>query len=217
MKKAAVLWTGGKDSALSLCKSINEGYLIERLVTFVPPNPTFLAHPLEVVQQQAKVLQLPHELVEIVAPFDKSYEAAIAKLKEEGIETLITGDIAEVEGAPNWIRERSKPSGMEVFTPLWYKNREEIIENLITENFEVIYSCVKTSKLTHDWLGRKITTTSLEEMKQISADNDLDICGENGEYHTLVLNCPLFSEPIVLNKEWVIGEKGDLVYMKFEQ
>ena len=146
MSKAAVLWTGGKDSALSLFKAMNEGYIIDRLITFVPPNPTFLAHPLSIVQEQAKALQVPHYLVEIVAPFDKSYENAISKLKEEGIDTLITGDIAEVEGAPNWIRERSKPSGMQVYTPLWYENREEIIEELISLNFEVIFSCVKKTK-----------------------------------------------------------------------
>mgnify|MGYP003685788855 CR=1 FL=1 len=217
MSKAAVLWTGGKDSALSLFKAMNEGYIIDRLITFVPPNPTFLAHPLSIVQEQAKALQVPHYLVEIVAPFDKSYENAISKLKEEGIDTLITGDIAEVEGAPNWIRERSKPSGMQVYTPLWYENREEIIEELISLNFEVIFSCVKKTKLTTDWLGRKIAKDTLAEMKKLSSKNGLDICGENGEYHTLVLNCPLFSSPVILKKSWNVGEKGDLVYMNFEQ
>jgi diphthine-ammonia ligase len=49
MNKAAILWTGGKDSALAFFKGVNEGYSIERLITFVPPNPIFLAHPLEIV------------------------------------------------------------------------------------------------------------------------------------------------------------------------
>jgi diphthine-ammonia ligase len=153
-------------------------------------------------------------LIEIIAPVDKSYENAIAQLKKEGIDTLITGDIAEVDGAPNWIRERSQPSKMNVSTPLWYRERYEIIEELIKNQFEVIYSCIKTTKLTVGWLGKIISEGSLKEMQTIHLKNGLDICGENGEYHTLVLNCPLFSKKIEL-KNWTVERKGELAYLKF--
>ena len=72
MRKSAVLWTGGKDSALALFISIKEGHQIDRLITFAPPNPTFLAHPLEIIKEQAIQLAIPHQLIEITPPYDEN-------------------------------------------------------------------------------------------------------------------------------------------------
>lgn len=213
---SAVLWTGGKDSALALLRAKQNGHHIIKLITFVPPNPTFLAHPLQVVQQQAMALNIPHELIEINAPFDEGYEQAINSIKNTGIDTLVTGDIAEVDNALNWIRERSKPSNMNVFTPLWYNKREDILNELLLNNFEVVISCIKTSKLTTEWQGKAISHSTVKELKSINKQNGLDICGENGEFHTLVTDCSLFSKKIKI-PNWNIGKKGELAYLDFTQ
>src|SRR5690242_20301545 len=107
MQNAAVLWTGGKDCSLALHEARRDGYGIQCLVTFAPLNPNFLAHPPAFMKMQAEALGLPHHIISISEPFEKSYETALCQLREKmGITTVITGDIAEVGGSPNWIRER---------------------------------------------------------------------------------------------------------------
>ena len=196
-KKATVLWTGGKECSLALYKAKQLGYEIVNLVTFVPSGTKFQAHPIDFMKYQAESLGLPHYTVFIIEPFKESYEKAIHLLrKEHGIDTVITGDIAEVDGYPNWIRECSKYSGMDVLTPLWGWDRLSIIKELLLHEFKVIFSCVKRPWFTGDWLGKEIDDKTLKQLQIMSAENGLDICGEQGEYHTLVMDGPLFKKRI---------------------
>src|SRR5512143_1795281 len=115
--RSAVLWTGGKDSAMALYEAGRMGYAICCLVTFAPAGARFLAHPLTMMKMQSEALTLPHRVFTVVEPFEDGYEAALRQLKDElGIDRVVTGDITEVEGRPNWIRERSRPVGMNVHT-----------------------------------------------------------------------------------------------------
>ena len=154
MQNAAMLWTGGKDCSLALYEARRDGYDIRCLVTFAPPNPNFLAHPPAFIKLQAQALALPHHILFINEPFEQSYESALRNLRDEmGIETVITGDIAEVNGSPNWIRERSRPVGMKVHTPLWGRDRLILLQQQLASGFKVVFSCVNTRWLTPrlDW------------------------------------------------------------------
>jgi diphthine-ammonia ligase len=214
-KRAAVLWTGGKDCALACYEAGQAGCNVACLVTFAPEKPDFLAHPMEVMKFQAQALGLPHKVIQISKPYDTSYTAAIAALHEkQGIEVLITGDIAEVDHQPNWIRERSKGTGVEVVTPLWDYDRADLIRRLISDNFKVIFSCVKLPWLNAGWLGREITWETLEELSKLSASNGLDICGENGEFHTLALDAPFFKKRIKI--DYRPAGNDTMFYMKLQ-
>ena len=107
MSRVILLWSGGKDAMQALCHAREAGHQVVALITFAPPAPRFLAHPLSQVRRQAAALALSHQLVTIEAPFDLGYERALAALKEEWqLDGVVTGDIDSVGGAPNWIRER---------------------------------------------------------------------------------------------------------------
>ena len=199
-KKAAISWTGGKDSSLALFEAKKLNYDIVCLVTFAPKNAKFLAHPLEIMKLQAKALSLPHYILEITEPVKESYETALQHLKDEhAIETIITGDIAEVEGLPNWLKECSKKAGLKVTTPLWGKDRNELITKLLELKFKVIFSCVKKPWFTPDWIGTELTNETFNKLQTLHQQTGLDICGENGEYHTLVLDSPLYKQQIKIN------------------
>jgi len=197
LKKAIMLWTGGKDSSLALQYAILSGYNIRCLITFIPKNRQFLAHPIKFMKYQADALNISHTVMEINEPYRESYETAIHFLKKHyGISTLSTGDIAEVDGQPNWIKECSKNSSIEVHTPLWNLDRNEIIKKLISYNFKIIFSCVKKPWFSEEWLGKELNKDTLEQLLKINSETGLDICGEQGEYHTLVLDGPLFKKSI---------------------
>ena len=105
MTKAAVLWTGGKDSALALHLSLNL-YDIRRLICFVPAdNRQFYAHPTQLMTLQAQKIGIPIEFMPISEPYKLSYRRQIEKIRDNRIEVLITGDISTVDGMPNWIDE----------------------------------------------------------------------------------------------------------------
>lgn len=192
-----MLWTGGKDCSLAFYEARQEGYEVCCLVTFAPENPNFLAHPPAFIKKQAQALELPHHIVSISQPFAKSYENALGKLKEEkGITTVITGDIAEVGGSPNWIRERSRAVGMKVHTPLWGRDRLTLLQRQLIIGFKIIFSCVDTRWLPASWVGRVLDNSAIIELRSIRARTGLDLCGEEGEYHTLVADGPLFQRPI---------------------
>jgi uncharacterized protein (TIGR00290 family) len=197
MQSAAMLWTGGKDCSLALYEAGRDGYDVRCLVTFAPLNPNFLAHPPDFIKMQAQALALPHYILSITEPFEKSYETALGKLRDEmGICTVITGDIAEVNGSPNWIRERSRPVGMKVHTPLWGRDRLTLLRQQLASGFKVVFSCVNTRWLTADWVGRELDDATIADLRSVRDRTGLDLCGEEGEYHTLVTDGPTFKRPI---------------------
>jgi uncharacterized protein (TIGR00290 family) len=214
---AAVLWTGGKDSALALYEARRAGYRVGGLVTFAPPERDFLAHPLAIMKLQAAALGLPHIVWPVREPFREGYEAGLCSLKETmGIDTVITGDIAEVDGQPNWIRERSRPVGMDVITPLWGRDRMELLQRLLALRFTVIFSCIKTRWLTADWVGRELDRAAIADLRAIRDRNGLDLCGEEGEYHTLVTDAPVFRRRLHIAASRV-RERDDLAYLEIER
>lgn len=217
MRDAAILWTGGKDSAMALHEAAEDGYRVRCLVTFAPPEPAFLAHPLGFIQLQARALALPHHVLPVSAPFDKGYEAGLRRLREEmGIDCVVTGDIAEVEGHPNWIRERSRPAEMSVHTPLWGRDRNVLLRQFLERGFKARFSCVKAPWLDATWIGRELDESAIAELRAIRERIGLDLCGEEGEYHTLVVDGPRFTRGIDI-RSYTTGTSDSLAYMDIHE
>jgi diphthine-ammonia ligase len=216
-RRAAVLWTGGKDSCLALYEAALQGLQIERLITFVPGEGRFRAHPLEFLGLQAQALGLAHHTLEIKEPYREGYQQAIVTLKERwGIQTLVTGDMAEVEGHPNWMRECCAGSDVEILTPLWGRGGVALLDHFLSCGFLAVFSCVKQPWLSPDWLGRELDTQALAELAVLAHDTGLDVCGEQGEYHTLVLDGPPFEKRICID---ACEKKAEdhLAYVEFGQ
>lgn len=212
-EKAIVLWSGGKDCNLALQLAKNEGYEITALVTFYSKSTEFRAHPKEWMDLQSKSMGITHILLEIEEPFVENYELQLRKLKDQlGITMAVSGDISEVHGSSNWISERAQAIGMKVFLPLWHKDREEVMELLLKFSFEVVLTMVKNPWLNEEFAGRRIDHQLLREFKILGAENGLDLCGEQGEYHTMVLNGPAYRSPISLNN-YSITQHEEMVHL----
>ena len=194
MKKAAVLlWTGGKDSALAFQVSLSL-YDIRELVCFVPAdNRQFYAHPTQLMELQARKIGYPIEFMPISEPYDLSYRQQIEIIRDSGIEVLITGDISTVSGMPNWI-DNVAAGLVDVYKPLWELERESILDTLISNKFKIICSLAYKKYFQSTIAGRYLDSDLISELKQLP----IDICGEQGEYHTWVLDAPFFKEPVQL-------------------
>ncbi len=216
MPNAAMLWTGGKDSAMALHEACRDGLNVRCLVTFAPPEKRFLAHPLPFMQKQAEALALPHHVASVAPPFEESYPLALKHLRDGmGIDCVVTGDIAEVDGYPNWIRQQARPLGLEVCTPLWNRRREVLLQQLFERGFRAIISCVDTRRLAADWVGRALDASAMQALRAAAQRTRLDSCGENGEYHSLVTDAPDFGHPLQFPR-FKVAQSGHLAHMDVE-
>lgn len=217
MRNAAMLWTGGKDSSLALCEATENGYNVRYLVTFAPQDAGFLAHPLPFIELQAEALALPHRTLTVREPFEESYETQLRWLRDEmNITAVITGDIAEVNGNQNWICERCRRIGMNVHRPLWGCDRLGVLQQLLARKLKIRFSCVNTRWLDDRWVGRELDEQAIAELRVIRQRTGLDLCGENGEYHTLVTDAPQFRRAVGI-LSYSKREKGSLAYMEIHE
>ena len=211
MKKAAVLWTGGKDSALAFQVSLNV-YEIKRLVCFVPADGRqFYAHPTQLMERQAQKIGIPIEFVPISEPYKPSYRQQIKAIRDTGIKVLITGDISTVGGMPNWIDEVAEGLA-EVYKPLWELDRHAILDMLTANKFKVVCSLAYKKHFQQTIAGRYFDAELISELKQLP----IDACGEQGEYHTWVLDAPFFKAPVQLEGTRLI-DADEYCYLTYEQ
>jgi len=206
----AISWTGGKDCNLALLASWrNPSLHVTCLVCFQLEQSNSRAHPSKIMEAQADSLELP--LIYVTIPSDtidykKSYVKGIKQLIDNhGIKVIVTGDMDEVGTIKgNWIEDCCKEAGIRAFLPLWKANRSDCLQELLDENFDVIFTCVKSPWFDGRWIGRKLDIKTLAILKAMSKEKvspesshmPLDLGGERGEYHTMCINGPLYDRPV---------------------
>lgn len=191
-----MLWTGGKDCALALHESLRAGFRIAALVTFVPEGPVgFRAHPVELGSAQATALGLELRLLPVRRPYRAGYTAALLALAADGIDTVVTGDIGPVDRKPNWVRTCARGTGVRVRAPLWGRSRPSLLRALVRERIDAVLSYIRSPPIPATWLGRHLDGASVGALIRLARAHRFDACGEQGEYHTWVVNTPLFARP----------------------
>lgn len=216
--KVAVSWSGGKDSCLALHKAMVKGFDVAFITTFLWETPAFW-HPLEFVPLQAEALGIRHVLTKVKEPYFGEYREAISKFTtEEGIEGIVTGDIALVDNDGRafhqaWMDNVCKGLNIEVIKPLWARDRLEILNELLSEGFRIVFTCVKEPWFDEAWLGRELDKKCLKDLLRLRDKYGMDICGEKGEYHTVVIDGPIFNKAIRI-VEFTREKKDSIFYMK---
>lgn len=202
---------------MALYEAARNGCHVECLVTFTPPKPNFVAHPLAFIKLQARALGLRHTVLVVDPPYEKGYEIGLRRLREEmRISTVVTGDIGEVGKYPNWIHDRCRAVGMEARFPLWGRDRKLLLQQLLARGFKAYISCVKGPSLTQEWVGRRLEKSTIAELENLCERIGMDLCGEQGEYHTLVTDGPAFAREIAI-ESYSRRNAGALTYMKLER
>lgn len=199
--KVVALWSGGKDSSLACYKAMEERLDVASIVTFIWEKPS-LAHPLSVIELQSEALQIPLYKVKVGEPYFEEYRKTISQLKKDYvIEGVVTGDISYVDSFHgNWIDDVCKGIGVEVIKPLWGLDRFAILDELISKGFKAMFTCVKQPWFNEKWLGRILDKQSIKDLKELNQKFGMDICGELGEYHTMILDAPLFKQTVNISK-----------------
>jgi uncharacterized protein (TIGR00290 family) len=203
-ERYALMWSGGKDSALALWRARRSGLQVDWLVNVydrATGRVRFHATPTSAIAHQAEaagahLMSVPTEW----DTFDVSLRDTFAALVDEGCRGLVFGDIhlADVRG---WYEERTRAAGLEHVEPLWGGAPAALLAEFVAIGGRAVLTCVETAKLDASWLGRVIDA---DFVRDIAATN-IDPCGENGEYHSFAFSGPFFARPL----RWRAGERRD--------
>ncbi|MGI0067480.1 MAG: hypothetical protein ACREB9_03535 [Thermoplasmata archaeon] len=210
--RAAVLWTGGKDCALALDRARARGLPVDALFTFAPPRARFRAHPLPRIRAQARALGLPHRVLDVEPPYTTAYERHFRRLRRDGYAWVVTGDLDLIGGAPSWVRERAASTGLRVLRPLWRQSRYALLRALGPAGIRAEITAVRVPHLGVEWLGRVLDRRTIDELVRLARRKRFDASGEQGEYHTMVLDAPGFCAEIAPGPRTVRGV-GNLRYL----
>lgn len=181
------------------CIDAQKNHEIALFVNFRWDEPS-LSHPLSITRMQSQAVNKPFLWERVQTPYLESYKASIIYLKNKyGIEAVVTGDITVDAFHGKWIDKVCKDTGVEVIKPLWEQNRTKLMKKLLASGLEVILTCVKEPYFTEDWLGRKIDDRCLQDLQALHEKNGVDICGEFGEYHTMVMDAPFFTKTVQIS------------------
>lgn len=205
--KFAMSYSCGKDSTLALHKMLEQGHEPVCLIVMLNrevERSYFHGADLKMLERYEKALGIPM----ILCPSDgQGYAAALERgLRQAaamGARAACFGDI-DIERNRRWEEERCRAVGLEAFFPLWQRGREENVYELIELGYHCLIKSINTSLLPRPLLGSRLDRRAADMIKEAGAD----VCGENGEYHTLVLDGPIFRQPLAFHTGNVLSFGG---------
>lgn len=212
MTKAVFNWSGGKDSSLCLYKVLQAGeFDVSQLLTTVNSHYQRISMHgvrVELLEQQAASLAIP--LTKILLPeipdmdeYDNAMSAALQKLKADGVQAAIFGDIF-LEDLRKYREEKLSLLDLKGVFPLWKIPTSELAREFIELGFKAVTVCVNEKYLDQSFAGRVIDNEFLNDLPP-----SVDPCGEYGEFHSFVYDGPIFSKPIGVTK-------GEVVYRRYK-
>jgi diphthine-ammonia ligase len=177
----------------------------------------------EIVSLQARAMEVPIIQKETTwGEFDNHLKRTLGKIDRKDVEGGIVWGmlppdpvldhprkIKKATGlrmGRGWITKQLRDLGIKALFPLVEKTPEEVFTDLIGNNFEVIVIVVNPKFIGEEWLGRTIDQDFIELMRKLNRERGVPILGD--EYHTFVLDCPLFKKRIKILESKKMSKDG---------
>ncbi|WP_445407222.1 Dph6-related ATP pyrophosphatase [Acinetobacter seifertii] len=196
-KKSIVSFSGGKDSSLALYHAMKTGKVMGLIVMLEEHGQRSRSHamPLDIIRAQAQAIGLP---VFMASSSWNDYESKFISLlneaKQKGAEVLVTGDLDMPEHGC-WHDRVTQTVGLKLGMPLWLRPHREVVEEFIQFGFKSVLVNLKLGMKVED-LGKTLTLEYIQELE----NRGIDPCGEGGEFHTTVIDGPIFNKAIPVRK-----------------
>ncbi|WP_299675532.1 diphthine--ammonia ligase [uncultured Tenacibaculum sp.] len=206
MKQAFFNWSSGKDSAFALYKVLQDKeYVIKKLLTNVNEEYRRISmHGLreELLDEQVKAIGFPSEKLYFPAQvtmemYNQKMKETLTSFKDEHLDYAIFGDIF-LEDLKKYRDQKLAEVGLKGVYPLWKRDTKELLKEFLQLGFKTITVCVNAKLLGKEFVGRIIDEDFINELP-----DNIDPCGENGEFHTFCFDGPIFKNPV----KFEVGEK----------
>jgi len=199
-KVAACSWSSGKDSCLALYRAMRSGIKIRYLMNFISreyQRVAFHGAPAELVDFQSQALGIPLLQRETTKDnYEAVFRKTLSELKEKNIHQLVRGDIFLLD-LKDWVETVCSSEGIGVISPIWGAQGESLLREFVSLGFKAVLTSAQAEKLDKNWVGRLIDEKFIEDLKRIP---NVDLCGENGEFHSFVYDGPIFNKRIDITK-----------------
>jgi uncharacterized protein (TIGR00290 family) len=212
MEDIVLNWSSGKDAAFAYFLLKKEGkQTISSLLTTVSASydrVSMHGTRVEILEKQAQLMNVPLEKIMIpenadMESYDKTMQKHIQKFTEKGVKTFAFGDIF-LEDLRLYRESQLAKVGAKAIFPLWKRDTTTMVKAIEDAGIVVKIICVNETFLGQEYLGKTINREFLNALPPT-----VDACGENGEYHTLVIDAPFFKEKMKI-------KEGEIVYKKYE-
>ena len=191
----AIASSGGKDSTLALYRAQQSGFAVTHLFHIYNADSSrvkFHGYKPNLVEEQAKLMGLKSIIMPTSSEeFDNDFKIALETVKQEGLKGIIFGNIF-LKDVREFYEARVKSVGLEYYDFLWGQSTKSVFENFIQSGFKAVVTSIWLKKLDRKYLGREINGDFLIDLEKEA----VDVCGENGEYHSLVYDGPCFKRPL---------------------
>jgi len=188
-----VSWTGGKDGCFACHKAILEGFDVSYLLNFrdMKKSGSHEINP-ELLSLQSVAAGIPILLTNFIS-YEEEFKKVVRDLKSGGamVDGAVFGHIKTHKGLVDRI---CSDLGIKSILPIWKCNSEQIIADLIDAGFDAIVISAKADLFDEEWLGRRIDKKFLSDLRRFN--NAIDPCGEYGEFHTFIIDGPMFGKKL---------------------
>jgi uncharacterized protein (TIGR00290 family) len=205
-------WSGGKDSALALYHAQKDKeHSIEKLLTNINgAHRRISMHGVreDLLEFQARSIGIPLQKITLpeepsMQEYENRMKEAVEGLHEQKFTHAFFGDIF-LEDLKTYREQQLSKVGITCVFPLWKRNTTTLINEFLESGFKTIVVCVNEQFLDKSFCGRIIDKDFLKDLPE-----NVDPCGENGEFHTFVFEGPIFEQPVEFTK-------GEVVYRKYK-
>jgi len=201
--KVILSWSGGKDSAMALHALLkNSRYEVVSLLTTVSKQYQRISHHgvrVELLEQQAAALGIPLHMLYLhqencsLEDYEAVMKKAMLEYKDNDVLTVAFGDVF-LQDLREYRRRNLAKVGMKGIFPIWRRDTTEIVQTFIALGFKAYLTCVDSEKLGREFAGRPIDADLICDLP-----DEVDPCGENGEFHSYVYDGPIFQRPVGLS------------------
>ena len=164
----------------------------------------FQVQGVEITEYSAKAIGIPLETVKTAGEKEKELEPLKRRLEALELDGAVSGALRS-EYQRRRLDRICQDIGIRSFAPMWHKSSDKILEEMISEGWEIIISAVAAQGLDESWLGRRLDRGAIKELKAISEKYAINIDGEGGEFETVVTWGPTFEKRVVIDEyvtEW---------------
>ncbi|WP_068779560.1 diphthine--ammonia ligase [Paenibacillus sp. GM2] len=212
--KFVASYSGGKDSTLALYKAMQAGEAVGLIMMLEEEGKRSRSHgmPPEIIQAQAESIALPiFTAATSWEDYERNFMRLLAEAKHQGAEVLVTGDL-DVPVEDCWHDRVTRNAGLGLGMPLWEMDHRDAVEEFINLGFVTMLVTVNLELgMSEDDLGRILTQEYVDEL----VARGIDPCGEGGEFHTTVIDGPLFKHPIPIRKCGILRD-GKYAFLPLE-
>ncbi len=209
--KILLSWSSGKDSAwaLHVLRRTHSHALAGLLTTINESAQRVAMHAVrrDVLEAQARAAGLPLHVVPIPDPCsNEEYEARMRRLVDdvasEGFTHVAFGDLF-LEDVRRYREAMLDGTGLVPLFPLWRQPTDAVADRLLALGVRAVVTCVDLGQVPKTLAGRRYDESFLADLPA-----GVDPCGENGEFHTVVVASPDFARPLDVTVGEIVERDG---------